>query len=173
MFRVIRGKYAKIVFETHAVFVYCVNARRAACGEGGGRGFVLFAFASAAPDPFLVEPQHLPVSTASGFDKDPKWWCAGATDPNPRVKLCQDAAQEYISNTPASEGWGQFREIEEFVTDALPGYLIEFLQSDDKAQGVSTLSMAETTRSLRGETLLKESHRALTTSVVGGKRRGS
>ena len=28
------------------------------------------------------------------------------------------------------------------------------------AQGVSTLSMAETTRSLRGETLLKESHRA-------------
>ena len=42
--------------------------------------------------------------------KDPKWWCAGATDPNPRVKLCQDAAREYISNTPASEGWGQFRE---------------------------------------------------------------
>ena len=28
------------------------------------------------------------------------------------------------------------------------------------AQGVSTLSMGETTRSLRGETLLKESHRA-------------
>jgi hypothetical protein len=65
--------------------------------------------------------------------KDPKWWCAGATDPNPRVKLCQDAAQEYISNTPASEGWGGFREIEEFATAALPGYLIEFLQSDDKA----------------------------------------
>ena len=64
MFRVIRGKYAKIVFETHAVFVYCVNARRAACGKGRGRGCVLFAFASAAPDPFLVEPQHLPVSTA-------------------------------------------------------------------------------------------------------------
>ena len=65
--------------------------------------------------------------------KDPKWWCAGPTDPNPRVKLCQDAAQEYISNTPASEGWGGFREIEEFATAALPGYLIEFLQSDDKA----------------------------------------
>ncbi len=64
VFRVIRGKYAKIVFETHAVFVYCVNARRAACGKGRGRGCVLFAFASAAPDPFLVEPQHLPVSTA-------------------------------------------------------------------------------------------------------------
>ena len=64
MFRVIRGKYAKIVFETHAVFVYCVNARRAACGKGRGRGCVLFAFASAAPDPFLVEPQLLPVSTA-------------------------------------------------------------------------------------------------------------
>eukprot|EP01046_Picozoa_sp_COSAG06_P123548 COSAG06_NODE_71470_length_183_cov_128.916667_1_plen_39_part_10 len=29
VFRVIRGKYAKIVLETHAVFVYCVNARRA------------------------------------------------------------------------------------------------------------------------------------------------
>ena len=64
MFRVIRGKYAKIVLETHAVFVYCVNARRAACGKGRGRGCVLFAFASAAPDPFLVEPKHLPVSTA-------------------------------------------------------------------------------------------------------------
>ena len=60
----IRGKYAKIVFETRAVFVYCVNARRAACGKGRGRGCVLFAFASAAPDPFLVEPKHLPVSTA-------------------------------------------------------------------------------------------------------------
>jgi hypothetical protein len=55
------------------------------------------------------------------------------TDPNPRVKLCQDAAQEYISSTPASEGWGAFREIEEFVTATLPGYLMEFLQSDDKA----------------------------------------
>ena len=54
MFRTIRGKYAKIVFETCAVFVYCVNARRAACGKGRGRGCVLFAFASAAPDPFLV-----------------------------------------------------------------------------------------------------------------------
>ena len=54
VFRVIRGKYAKIVFETHTVFVYCVNARRAACGKGRGRGCVLFAFASAAPDPFLV-----------------------------------------------------------------------------------------------------------------------
>ena len=59
VFRVTRGKYAKIVFETHAVFVYCVNARRAACGKGGGRGCVLFAFASAAPDPFLVEPTVL------------------------------------------------------------------------------------------------------------------
>eukprot|EP01046_Picozoa_sp_COSAG06_P017636 COSAG06_NODE_1205_length_10274_cov_36.044816_9_plen_72_part_00 len=34
------------------------------------------------------------------------------------------------------------------------------------AQGVSTLSMAETTRSLRGETLLKESHRA--PGLLGG-----
>jgi hypothetical protein len=34
------------------------------------------------------------------------------------------------------------------------------------AQGVSTLSMAETTRSLRDETLLKESHRARWHNVV-------
>jgi hypothetical protein len=46
------------------------------------------------------------------------------------------------------------------------------------AQGVSTLSMAETTRSLRGETLLKESHRATRrcvaslSSSLGGTRRG-